>query len=60
MIDLFFWSSVSVIGIHLVDVSTVARTYYKKEDVGSLAFSSDNYPYSCHGTVHITFPLYAA
>ena len=59
MIDLFFWSSVSVIGIHLIDVSTVARTYYVKDD-GSLDFSSGNYPYSSHGTVHITFPLYAA
>ena len=59
MIDLFFWSSVSVVGIHLVDVSTLARTYYKKEDEGSLDFSSDNYPYSSHGTVHITFPLYS-
>ena len=60
MIDLFFWSSVSVIGIHLVDVSTLARTCYKKEDEGNLDFSSDNYPYSSNGTVHITFPLYAA
>ena len=60
MIDLFFWSSVSVVGIHLVDVSTLTRTYYKKEDEGSLDFSSDNYPYSSHGTVHITFPLYAS
>ena len=60
MIDLFFWLSVPVIGIHLVDVSTLARTYYKKEDEGSLAFSSDNYSYSSHGTVHITFPFYAA
>ena len=60
VIDLLFCSSALVSGIHLVDVSTLARSYYKKEDEGSLDFSSDNYPYSCHGTIHITFPLYAA
>ena len=56
----FFWPSLPVSVSHLVDVFTLARSYYKKEDEGSLAFSSDNYSYSSRGTVHITFPLCAA